>query len=186
MALVVLAAEYILSPLRLMLGRHGHGHSARGIGNRIPRFPFFFLPGNGEGIPVSRFRRETGNPRFGVPIRRAGDFLVWARRWQGRGLDLPREHGPQAASGCGRAGACPATEWGPPITQIKPSRAPSESVCVSTVLSTCKRQLLLTKVRSGQVRFITRPKSRTMRAKRKKNVRELTERWCPNEQRARE
>jgi hypothetical protein len=42
--------------------------------------------------------------------------------------------------------------------------------------------------RSGQVtwvRFVTRPKSRTMRAKRK-NVRlgELTERNCPNEQRA--
>ena len=32
---------------------------------------------------------------------------------------------------------------------------------------------------SGKVRFITRPKSRTMRAKRKKNVRELTERRCP-------
>jgi hypothetical protein len=31
-------------------------------------------------------------------------------------------------------------------------------------------------VRSGQVRFITRPKSRTMRAKRKINVLELTER----------
>ena len=30
--------------------------------------------------------------------------------------------------------------------------------------------------RSGQVRFITRPKSRTMRAKRKINVLELTER----------
>jgi hypothetical protein len=38
---------------------------------------------------------------------------------------------------------------------------------------------------TGQVRFITRPKSRTMGAKRK-NVRELTERRCPNEQRARE
>ncbi len=34
--------------------------------------------------------------------------------------------------------------------------------------------------RSGQVRFITRPKSRTRRAKRKKNVRELTARRCPN------
>jgi len=41
-------------------------------------------PGIGEGIPDSRFGRETGNPRFpirpgtgiGVPIRRAGDFLV--------------------------------------------------------------------------------------------------------------
>jgi hypothetical protein len=61
-----------------MLGRHS------GIGNRIPRFPDFFLPGIGEGIPDSRFGRETRNPRFpirpgtgiGVPIGRAGDFLV--------------------------------------------------------------------------------------------------------------
>ncbi len=37
--------------------------------------------------------------------------------------------------------------------------------------------------RSGQVRFITRPKSRTMRPS-EINVRELTERMCPNEQRA--
>ncbi len=55
-----------------------------GIGNRIPRFRRpGVLPGNGEGIPVSRFGRETGNPlsRFGrepgigVPIRRAWGFL---------------------------------------------------------------------------------------------------------------
>ncbi len=72
---MILAAEYIPSPLRLILGRHS------GIGNRIPRFPIF-LPGIGEAIPDSRFGRETGNPRFpirpgtgiGVPIRRAGDF----------------------------------------------------------------------------------------------------------------
>ncbi len=38
-----------------------------GIGNRIPRFPGF-LPGNGEGTPVSRFGREleTGSPRFSI------------------------------------------------------------------------------------------------------------------------
>ena len=50
--------------------------------NRIPRLPIF-LPGIGEGIPDlagkqgipdSRFGREPG---IGVPIRRAGDFLVW-------------------------------------------------------------------------------------------------------------
>jgi hypothetical protein len=42
-------------------------------------------------------------------------------------------------------------------------------------------------LRSGQVRFVTRPKSRTMRAK-GNNARELTGRlgMCPNEQRARE
>ncbi len=132
-----------------MLGRQS------GIGNRIPRFPFF-LPGNGdsEGIPVSRFRRETGNPRFpirpgpgiGVPIRRAGDFLVWARRWQGRrGLDLPRAHGP----GCGRrAGACRASgaprlhrSVGPLELSVG-SKHSSRADC--TVLSNCKRQLLLT------------------------------------------
>jgi hypothetical protein len=59
-----------------MLGRHS------GIGNRIPRFPGFWgdfpipdRPGIGN--------RETGRfpigrePGTGVPIRRAGDFLVW-------------------------------------------------------------------------------------------------------------
>jgi len=61
---MILAAEHIPSPLRLMLGRHS------AIGNRIPRFPFFA-------------RKRGGNPRFlrvGVPIRRAGDFLVCAHR----------------------------------------------------------------------------------------------------------
>jgi hypothetical protein len=46
------------------------------------------MPGIGEGIPDSRFGRETGNPPFpirpgtgtGVPIRRAGDFLVCGTR----------------------------------------------------------------------------------------------------------
>jgi hypothetical protein len=65
-----------------MLGRHSGI-----IGNRIPRFPVF-------GGGISRFpipewpgigKRETGRfpiggePGIGVPIRRAGDFLVWAR-----------------------------------------------------------------------------------------------------------
>jgi hypothetical protein len=54
---MILAAEYIPSPLRLKLrvGRHS------GIGNRRdPPIPDFFLPGIGEGIPDSRFGRETG------------------------------------------------------------------------------------------------------------------------------
>ncbi len=77
---MILAAEYIPSPWTAVDTRH--------LGSRIPDSPDFpiFLPGIGEGIPDSRFGRETGNPRFpirpgpgiGVPIRRAGDFLVWA------------------------------------------------------------------------------------------------------------
>ncbi len=77
---MILAAEYIPSPLRLMLrvGRHSGIGNLSGIGSPVSRF----LAGNGEGIPVFRFgRREAGNPRFpirpgpgiGVPIRR---FLV--------------------------------------------------------------------------------------------------------------
>ena len=85
---MILAAEYIPSPLRLMLGRHS------GIGNRIPRVPFFF-PGNGEGIP--RFPIWPGNreppfpdsagtagdsgSRFGGP----GDFMVCIE-WRGTAL----------------------------------------------------------------------------------------------------
>ena len=79
---MILAAEYMPSPLRLILGRHS------GIGSRIPPGPFpgpGVLPGNGGGIPAPRFGQETGSPRFpirpgqgiGVPIRRARDFLVW-------------------------------------------------------------------------------------------------------------
>ena len=90
---MMLAAEYIPSPLRLMLGRH--------CGTRESGIAFFFA-GKRGGIPVKR----GGNPRFpiwpgnrespfpdlagkqgtpvsirpgpgiGVPIRRAGDFLV--------------------------------------------------------------------------------------------------------------
>jgi hypothetical protein len=59
------------------------------IGNRIPPIPEFFAmnrggnprfliwPGNRESPGDSRFGRESG---IGVPIQRAGDFLVWARR----------------------------------------------------------------------------------------------------------
>ncbi len=78
---MILAAEYTPSPLRLMLGRHS------GIGNRIPRFPVFCRESGREppipdlagkrGIPDSRFGRESG---IGVPIRRAGDFLVCVTR----------------------------------------------------------------------------------------------------------
>jgi hypothetical protein len=120
------AAEYIPSPLRLMLGLLGRprvtresgilGRLGPGLWTNLGRLPlrvfsigkyasafqkkggnrelesdhpgdsrFFARPGNREGIPVSRFGRETGNPRFpirppgtgiGVPIRRAGDFKV--------------------------------------------------------------------------------------------------------------
>jgi hypothetical protein len=74
------------SLLQLMLGRHS------GMGNRIPRLSVFW------GLPDSRFplewpgigNRETGRfpigrePGIGVPIRRAGDFLVCRRRRQTR------------------------------------------------------------------------------------------------------
>jgi hypothetical protein len=63
-----------------MLGRHS------GIGNQIPRFPGF---GGISRFPIPEWpgigNRETGRfpfgrePGIGVPIRRAGDFLVCAR-----------------------------------------------------------------------------------------------------------
>jgi hypothetical protein len=61
-------------------------------------------------------------------------------------------------------------------------------ITVTATVTMTIAKIVDTAVDAGQVRFITRPKSRTMRAKRKKNVqvRELTERRCPNEQRARE
>ena len=75
---MILAAEYIPSLLQLMLGRHS------GIGNRIPRFPGL---GGISRFPIPEWpgigNRETGRfpfgrePGIGVPIRRAGDFLVW-------------------------------------------------------------------------------------------------------------
>ena len=55
---------------------------ARHLGNRIPDSPDFpiFLPGIGEGIPDSRFGRETGNPRIpkvpGVLEKTGGDFPI--------------------------------------------------------------------------------------------------------------
>ena len=72
------------SPLRLMLGltrELGIGSPESApipdffAGNRggNPRFPIW--PGNTEGIPEARFGRDS---RIGVPIRRAGDLLVWA------------------------------------------------------------------------------------------------------------
>ncbi len=87
---MILAAEYTPSPLRLMLGLARES----GIGSpESAPIPDFFcresgMPGIGEGIPDSRCGRETGNPRFpirpgtgtGVPIRRAGDFLVCGTR----------------------------------------------------------------------------------------------------------
>ena len=85
---MILAAEYIPSPLRLMLGltrESGIGSGPRigpdsrfFAGNRgeNPRFPIW--PGIGKS-PDSRFGRESG---IGVPIRRAGDFLGSQRKRQ--------------------------------------------------------------------------------------------------------
>jgi hypothetical protein len=75
----------------LMLGLTGTRESGIGSPESAP-IPDFFAGNRGgnprfkkdvpdlagkEGIPDSRFGRESG---IGVPIRRAGDFLVWARR----------------------------------------------------------------------------------------------------------
>jgi hypothetical protein len=71
MTRMILAAEYIPSPLRLarMLGRTS-------LGNRESDPTIAdFLPGIGEGIP--RFPIWPGTGIGGVPIWRAGDFLVW-------------------------------------------------------------------------------------------------------------
>ncbi len=79
---MILAAEYIPSPLRLMLGRHS------GIGNRIPPIPDFFCRESGRESPIPDSAEKQGIPRrfpirpgtgIGVPIWRAGGFLVWPR-----------------------------------------------------------------------------------------------------------
>jgi hypothetical protein len=77
---MIFAAEYIPSPLRLMLGRHS------GIGNRIPReSPIPDLAGK-QGVPDFRFGREPG---IGVPIRRAIAVLAQGtrnyRQWASQG-----------------------------------------------------------------------------------------------------
>jgi hypothetical protein len=105
---MLLAAECIPSLLQLMLGRPSHS----GIGNRTPRFPVF---GGDFPIPDSRVagNRESGigkTGRFpigretgiGVPIRRAGGFLVWQRglresaHWQPEPVEHARARAPLA------------------------------------------------------------------------------------------
>ncbi len=95
---MILAAELAYSEsTRLMLGRHS------GIGNRIPRFPFFCretgrespipdLAGK-QGTPGSRFgrERESGSRFAGPGISWSElEYQDWARL-QGRG---PRTGGP--------------------------------------------------------------------------------------------
>jgi hypothetical protein len=77
---MILAAGYIPSPLRLMLGRHS------GIGNRIPRFPICQWPGVGEGIPDSSpdlaWKQGTpdsaGNGNRGPDLAGPGPWISWS------------------------------------------------------------------------------------------------------------
>ena len=75
---MILAAEYIPSPLRLMLGLTRES----GIGSPESAPIPDFLPGIGEGIPDSRFGRESGNP----PIPDSGGNRESGSRFAGPGI----------------------------------------------------------------------------------------------------
>jgi hypothetical protein len=81
---MILAAEYIPSPLQLMLVTHWQ---EIGFSGDSPRFPSFFGGelGGKRGIPVSRFGRERESGSRG-----GGPGISWSASGSGSAAELSR------------------------------------------------------------------------------------------------